>query len=431
MIEERFIFSSRAKAWLMRGYVAGFVLVLLGALLSQMGHDPSHIVGEGAHGEGGGHPSMSWYHRLFTAVWTDNLYFLGIALGGVLFFAIQYAAQVGWSATVKRVALAMGGFLPLSSVLLVLGFFFFGSHLFHWTHHELYDPASPAFDSILDGKKGYFFWPSGSHPNIPWFFLFRMLVFLTVWQYFYRWFRRLGDREDMEGGTLHWRKLRTVSAVFIVFFAVSSSIAAWDWVLSIDTHWFSTMIGWYVFSSWWVGSLAMFTLLVVLIKENTGLLGFVNSNHLHDLGKFVFAFSIFWTYIWFSQFLLIYYANIPEESIYFVERWMSGTYSPWFYSILFLNFVLPFLLLLTRDSKRTPIILKVVCVLVILGHWLDFHLMTTPGTLGQSGGIGLIEIGVLVTFLCLFLWTTMAALGRSLLVAKNHPLLEESLQHHV
>ena len=134
--------------------------------------------------------------------------------------------------------------------------------------------------------------------------------------------------------------MRKLSAVFLVIFAVTSSIAAWDWVMSIDTHWFSTMFGWYVFASWWVTTLALITFITIHLKEK-GLLSIVNENHLHDIGKFVFAFSVFWTYIWFSQFLLIYYSNIPEESIYFVERWNNDQYGIIFFVNLFLNFVLP------------------------------------------------------------------------------------------
>jgi hypothetical protein len=157
----------------------------------------------------------------------------------------------------------------------------------------------------------------------------------------------------------------------------------------------------------------------------------VNENHIHDLGKFVFAFSIFWTYIWFSQFLLIYYANIPEESVYFVERLSSDVYSPYIFVNLALNFVLPFLVLMTRDAKRHTIFLKVVCSLIILGHWFDFFLMVQPGTLGHNGGFGLMEVGMLLVFVSLFGFVALKGLTKGNLVAKNHPMLEESYHHHI
>jgi hypothetical protein len=207
-------------------------------------------------------------------------------------------------------------------------------------------------------------------------------------------------------------------------------MAAWDWVMSIDTHWFSTMFGWYVFASWWVAGLALTLFIVVMLKDK-GYLSIVNQNHLHDLGKFVFAFSIFWTYIWFSQFLLIYYAHIPEETVYFMERWKSAHYAPVFYLNLILNFFFPFLVLMTRDSKRHSRILKVVCPVVVFGHWLDFYLMVSPGTVGENGGFGFLEIGLILVFLCSFLYVFYTSLSKMPLIAKNHPMLKESLQHHI
>jgi hypothetical protein len=215
-----------------------------------------------------------------------------------------------------------------------------------------------------------------------------------------------------------------------VFFGASSSIAAWDWVMSIDTHWFSTMFGWYVFASWWVTGLATITLIVAFLKGE-GYLKIVNSNHLHDLGKFVWAFSIFWTYIWFSQFLLIYYAHIPEETVYFVERMRNSPYGWIFYTNIILNFVLPFLLLMTRDAKRQLSTLKVVCPIIVVGHWLDFYNMVTPGVMQHNGAIGLLEIGVFLIFGSVFLLFVLNNLSKVPLFGKNDPMLEESLHHHI
>jgi hypothetical protein len=218
--------------------------------------------------------------------------------------------------------------------------------------------------------------------------------------------------------------------LFIIFFAITSSMSAWDWVMSIDTHWFSTMFGWYNFASYFVAGLATITLAVIYLKE-AGYLKMLTENHLHDLGKFVFAFSVFWTYIWFSQFLLIYYANIPEETIYFLERLQSGEYGKFIFINLFLNFVFPFLALMTRDAKRKTIILKIVCYAVIVGHWLDFWLMITPGTLKEHGGLGLLEIGLALIYVAAFAFVVAQALTKAPLIAKNHPMIQESLHHNV
>ncbi len=200
--------------------------------------------------------------------------------------------------------------------------------------------------------------------------------------------------------------------------------------MSIDPHWFSTMFGWYIFASWWVTGLAVITLIVANLKS-AGYLKVVNANHLHDLGKFCFAFSIFWTYIWFGQYLLIYYANIPEETVYFIERQRNAPYSWIFYTNLFLNFVFPFLLFMTRDAKRQISMLKVVTPIIIIGHWFDFFNIVTPGVMKHDGVMGLLEIGTGLIFAATFLLVVLNSLSKMPLVAKNDPMLQESLHHHI
>ncbi|MEQ9049796.1 MAG: quinol:cytochrome C oxidoreductase, partial [Marinoscillum sp.] len=266
--------------------------------------------------------------------------------------------------------------------------------------------------------------------STPVFFLARMVIFFGVWYVLFAKLKNLAYQEDLEGGTEKWYQMRKLSAIFIIFFAVSSSMAAWDWVLSIDTHWFSTMFGWYNFASWWVSGLALTAFIVVLLKDK-GYLSIVNANHIHDLGKFIFAFSIFWTYIWFSQFLLIYYANIPEETIYYVERWKNGQYAPLFYLNLIVNFFFPFLVLMTRNAKRHARFIKVVAPVIIIGHWLDFYLMITPGTLKGNGGFGFLELGLMFVYSGAFIYVVLNQMAKAPLYAKNHPMLEESLHHHI
>lgn len=427
MVEEKFEFTSKTKKNLVIFIVVGLVLSALGILLMNMG---------GGHGEehaaeaAGGHHGFHWTQRLYANLWINNVFFIGLALVGVLFFAIQYAAQAGWSVGIKRIPLSFGAWIPVGALLMIAVYFVASHDLFHWTHSSLYDPSSPDYDSIIDGKKSYFFWPMDENPSFPVFFVARMLIFFAVWYILFLRLKKLAYAEDLEGGTAHWYKMRKVSAIFIVIFAVTSSIAAWDWVMSIDTHWFSTMFGWYVFASWWVAGLSLTALIVVLLKDK-GLLSIVNANHIHDIGKFMFAFSIFWTYIWFSQFLLIYYANIPEETIYFVERFQNSQYTPVFYMNLILNFFLPFLILMTRDSKRHGRFVKVIAPIIILGHWFDFYLMIIPGTLKENGGYGFLELGLFMTYAGAFIFVVLDRLSKGSLFAKNHPMLEESLHHHI
>jgi len=385
-------------------------------------HENHEAKGEEHHG------SPVWLKRIYTSLWQNNIFFTGIGIIGLFFIAIQYAAQAGWSAPIKRIPLAIGSWIPVAGVLTLVLWFVVKEDLFHWTHSDLYAQGEH-FDKALKGKSGFFYWPLAAG-TFPLFFILRMVVFFGLWYLFFTWIRKEMLAEDLDGSTEHWYTARKFSAIFLVIFAVSSSVSAWDWVMSIDTHWFSTMFGWYIFASWWVTGLAVITLIIAYLKD-AGYLKVVTSNHLHDLGKFIFAFSIFWTYIWFSQFLLIYYANIPEETVYFVSRLKNPPYSWIFYANLFLNFVLPFLLFMTRDAKRHISMLKLVCPIVIVGHWFDFYNMVTPGVMQHNGGLGFLEIGLGLVFTAAFLYVVLNALSKLQLVAKHHPFMEESLNHHI
>lgn len=416
--EEKFQFTSDIKKKLFVWGGVGLGLLILGIILSAIvggGHETAH----GAT-EGGGHHEVHWYDRVFANLWINNLYFTGLAVIGVFFTALNYVSRAGWSAILKRIPEAFGAWLPIAGVLMLVVFLIGGHSIFHWTHSGLYEEGGPEYDPIIAGKQGYLNYP---------FYLIRMVLYFGLWYFFFRLIRKESLAEDINGGLLHYHKMVKYSAIFIVIFAVTSSTSAWDWVLSIDTHWFSTMFGWYVFSSWFVSGLALITLMTVILKENGYLKG-LSSEHLHDLGKFVFAFSIFWTYIWFSQFLLIYYANLPEETIYYVERLANDYYAGFFFANLFMNFFIPFLVLMTRDSKRHTIFLKVVCTVVLAGHWVDFYMMVTPAVLKESGTFGLIEIGTYVLYGSAFLFVVLTSLSKASLVAKNHPMLGESLHHH-
>lgn len=470
MAKDRFEFSAGIKKQILIVGIVGLLLLVVGAMLPSGGHEAEHDAGhatEQSHGgdhdadnnhEGGdddhgaeaeeghgGAPDFefsggedgeaghekTWFDRFIIDFWINNVYFTGLALIGIFFFAIQYAAQAGWSTYVLRIPLSMAHWLPIAGVLMLVTFLVFNHDIFHWTHSDLYEEGGAHFDSIINGKKGYFFNPLGGEGGgFPVFYVLRMVLFFSIWVWLFMKLRKLAYAEDELGGDQSWFKMRRLSAIFLVIFAVTSSIAAWDWIMSIDTHWFSTMFGWYVFASWWVSGLAFITLVIVLLKE-AGYMPQVTSNHLHDLGKFVFAFSIFWTYIWFSQFLLIYYANIPEESVYFVERFLSDHYSPFFFANIVINFFLPFLVLMTRDAKRLNVFLKIVCVIVLLGHWLDFYLMITPGTLGAEGAFGLTEVGMYLMFGSAFVFVVLSALSKFNLVPKNHPMAGEAAHHHI
>lgn len=457
--DERFIFTSKAKTRLIILGAVGALLLIVGMLLPSGEHktegsgggeehhsaatidskavastevaaepQQEHAEHAAAAEEGEAHHEVPGLkHRIYAALWTNSVFFCGLGIIGLFFVAVQYAAQAGWSAPINRIPLAMGSWIPVAGVSMLVLWFIVKGEVFHWSHADLY--VGEHADKILLGKSGMWYWPLAAG-SFPIFFILRMVIFFGLWYMFFIWIRREMLAEDINGGVEHWYTARKLSAIFLVIFAVSSSVAAWDWVMSIDPHWFSTMFGWYVFATWWVCGLAVITLIVASLKD-MGYLKSVNANHLHDLGKFIFAFSIFWTYIWFSQFMLIYYANLPEETVYFIERKYTSPYSWVFILNLIMNFVLPFLLFMTRDSKRNISTLKVICPIVIIGHWFDHYQMVTPGVMKTHGAFGLLEIGMLCIFAALFLFVTLNALAKHPLVGNKHPMMGEALTHHI
>jgi hypothetical protein len=240
--------------------------------------------------------------------------------------------------------------------------------------------------------------------------------------------RRNSLQEDINGGLSYYRRSIPLSAVFIVLFAVTSSTSAWDFIMSIDARWFSTLFGWYTFAGLFVSGMAMLCMFILYLKSR-GYLPNVNHNHLHNVGIFMFAFSVFWTYLWFSQFMLIWYANLPEEVTYYQVRWEH--FRTLWYSNLIVNFIMPFLVLMTRDAKRQRRIMWIGGTIIICGHWLDVFLMVMPGTVGANWHIGFIELGIAVGYLGAFILSTLTELSKASLVPKHHPMLQESLHHHI
>lgn len=365
-------------------------------------------------------------HQAWSNLLQNTFYFMAISLAGTFFLAVQYAAEVGWSVVLKRILEAMGTFLPFAAVLMMIVFFGNmiaghngGHYIYHWLHHDLYDPASAEYDKIIAGKSGYL--------NLP-FFVIRMLAYFAIWIGFTRLFRKLSLKEDIEGGNANYLKARKYSATFLVLFAVTSSTSAWDFIMSIDTHWYSTLFGWYTFAGMFISGIAVMNfILVYLVKK--GNMPFITEHHLHDAGKFMFAFSIFWTYLWFAQFMLIWYANVPEEVTYFMIRF--DHYRPLFIANFLINFITPFLGLMTRDAKRKLNLLMTVSVILFIGHWIDVFLMVTPGVVKEHWHIGWMEIGTTLGFLGLFIYVVGTSLSKAPLLREKHPLLQESLHHSI
>ena len=427
-LDEQFEFTGESKRRLLIGVGVGVALVAFGAFLLASGvgehtHEVTGGVGASAGDPAGGEHHYKWTTRIWANVWLNAIYFTGASVIGMFFMSYNYLAQASWSSAFKRIPEALPGYLPFMGIIVVATFFIAGHDLFHWTNPGLYDKTSVDYDPIIAGKAGFL--------NTP-FYLIRVVLYFVLWYILWRVVRGFSLQEDLYGGTSYYEKSIKYGTAFLVVFAVTSSTSAWDFVMSIDTHWFSTMFGWYTLASWHVTGLAVITITVVSLKER-GYLQIVNDSHLQDLGKFMFAFSIFWTYVWFAQFMLIYYANIPEETIYYRERFsgFGGIYKAPFFINIALNFVFPFLVLMTRDSKRTYTILKLAAWGIIIGHYFDFYVNIMPGTVGEHGGFGPVEFGMILIFACGFMWSIASQLEKANLIPKNHPMLEESLHHDI
>ncbi len=367
------------------------------------------------------------YHH--TRVWANLLvngyFYMGIGLLATFFMALQYAAEVAWSVAVKRVYEAVSSYLPVGAVimfLIILAGQLHLHHLYHWMDPETIQEGSPKYDEVIANKHGYF--GAGN-----WFFWLRTIAYLVIWSLFQRGFRKRSLEEDMTGGTaIHYKNMGK-AAVFLVFFAVTSSTSAWDWMMSIDVHWFSTMYGWYAFSGMWISAMITIIMFTLYLKRN-GYLPQVNESHIHDIGKWMFAVSFLWSYLWFMQFMLIWYTNIPEEIIYFQERLHDFGYMGLMWTVFVLNFVFPMVLLMSRDSKRNYFFLIFVGCIIFVGHWLDVFMMVMPATVKSHWHLGWLEIGMALGFLGLLLFVIHRALTKAPLMVQKHPYLDESLHHH-
>ena len=379
------------------------------------------------------HHDQTWANLLW-----NNFIFMGLALGATFFLAVQYVAEVGWSAVIKRPLEAMGQSLPIAGIFMIVIIAFGGHHLYHWMAEGITDPNSANYDEIIAGKSGFL---------NPVFFWIRVILYFVIWSFFARKFRANSIAIDAGEGTAAYMRNSKAATAFLVLFAVTESTMSWDFIMSIDTHWYSTLFGWYTFAGFFVTSLAVLGFIVAYLKHR-GYLEEVTEHHLHDIGKFMFAFSIFWTYLWFAQFMLIWYSNIPEEVTYFMLR--QDHYRGLWLTAFFVNFFAPFLILMTRDAKRKKYLLMFVSIVIFIGHWLDFYLMIIPGSMVTAshhvaehaaaaheaagpliGSIGWMEVGTTIGFLGLFAFITQHFLSKAPLVVKDHPMMEESLHHSI
>ncbi|MDX2002968.1 MAG: quinol:cytochrome C oxidoreductase [Chitinophagales bacterium] len=409
---ETFVVPGRTKK-----IAAGLVIFGLLALIAGYFLYPGHGHGHGGH-EGPVTHTRIWANLLICAYYST-----GIGLAATFFIATHQIGYGGWHVLIRRIPEAMGAYLLYGGLALLAVFaivLLSGDHqLYHWMDHSAYEPG-PNYDKILDGKKGFL--------NIP-FFAFRLICYTVLWAGTAYMLRSISRKEDEVGIQSTYKRSKYLAALFIVIFAVTNSTSSWDFIMSTDPHWYSTLFGWYNFASYTCAGFCTVVLLLAFVKGQ-GYMKRVNEEHFHNLGMFIFGFSVFWTYLWFSQFMLIWYANIPEETIYFDRRFENGWFKFLFFANLIINFFVPFLGLMRRKSKRNVQNLATFAAILLVGHYIDFYMMVMPNSVGNDAGFGLPEIGAISLFAGLFIIVVLNALTKASLVPVNNPYLKESIIHH-
>lgn len=353
-------------------------------------------------------PPATW-----TSILLNNFFFLSLALGAMFFYSVQYVTDAGWSVMFKRVPEAMSSYVfPALVVMLVL---YFGAE-------EIYEWAVPSItesDALIAHKSPYL--------NLPFFYL-RLVILFAVWIAMIIILRRASAKEDTEGGAEWFRRSRHWSMVFIFIFAITFSIAAFDWIMSIDSHWFSALFGIRAIISSFYYAVAT-VILIVICLNRSGYFESMNKYHLSDFARYLFRLSIVWGYLWFMQYLIIWYANIPETTFYYVYR-VSEPWTVMFYAELIINWTIPFLALMADYPARKRAVLVPVSILLLAGFYISLYLQIMPGSRGVFNP-GFIDIGSFAGFAGVFILLFMRTLSKRALFPKQHALLKESLGHHL
>lgn len=352
----------------------------------------------------------------FFAYLTGWSFLLTTALGGLFFLIFHHLTRASWSITINRINESLIWAFPL---LFVLGLpLLFGMHdLYHWTHAELYDPNSPEYDEILAGKRAYL--------NTP-FWAVRMVLYFVVWTFVSYRLYTTSLRQDLDPDPDIPAKLRSTSAWGLPLTAVTVAFASYDILMSTDPHWFSTIFGVYFFSGGIVSAVATIILVAALLQRTGGRLqGVITTEHYQDLGKYLFGFVVFWAYIGFSQYMLYWYGGIPEETVWYQHRLQNGW--EWHSALLLgFHFVVPFLVLLPRGTKRMLPVLSFVAVWLLGMHWFDMHWVVLP-VLRDSGSFHWVDFTCWLGLTGIFAGALMYRLTRHPLVPQNHPSLGASL----
>lgn len=353
--------------------------------------------------------------RVWTSYLVSFFYFSCLGLGGLFFAAIQHITKAGWSSSIRRYAEAMTAFIPfilVGGLILLLG----AKSLFSWTHEDVINSSS-----LIKAKTAYL--------NIP-FLAIRLVICALGW-FAFKWFI-VGNslHQDQSGDNQLTLKNVSLSVAFILFFAISFSFFSVDLLMSLLPTWYSTIFGIYCFAGLFQATFAVLALMIIFMKRAGFVKGYITVEHLHDIVKFMKGFTVFWAYIAFSQFMLIWYANIPEETEYYIMRSQNGWLAISFLLLIF-RFIVPFVALLPRGLKRNENHVIAVSVLVLVMQYIDIYWMVYPNFNDGLIRFGALEIGLFLGFLGIFLLALTSFLKKYSVVALKDPRLQEAINHHV
>ena len=360
-------------------------------------------------------PSRAWHAYMLGLFYTTSL-----ALGGLFFTAIQHAVGAGWSVNIRRFCESFTAFLPhcfIATLVFVFGIMWSGADVYDWFHPEIV-----AKDALLQHKAAYL---------NPSFFILRIVIFFTLWIFFAKKIIGYSLKQDENGDHSWTKKAIPLSVAFLIIFALSYSLFSIDILMSLEAHWFSTIFGVYTFAGLFQSTLSAMLLFIFYVRKKGLLKEYVNENHFHDLGKFLLAFTTFWAYIAFSQYMLIWYANLPEETLFFIPRVHNG----WIWvsiSLIVFKFIVPFIVLLPRHSKRDTSLLTVVAMLILFMQFVDLYWLIYPNLNPNHELVfGWTEVLIFLGFIGGFVFVALRFLSQNPLIPYNDPRLYESLHHHV
>jgi len=382
------------------------------------------------------------FDRFFRSYLIGFIVILSISLGGLFFTMLQYAVRAGWSITVRRIAEGIASNLMWIWVLFIpIVIAAFTTHLYHWMH--------PAGDEVLEHKAPYFFFytPSEDGTAIPWFWLIRAVVFFGVWWTLARFFVLTSIAQDESGDVNLTHRMQWWAPLGLVLYALTQTFASFDWVMSLEAHWFSTIYPVYFFAASCCGAFSLIIITAWFLQRQDRVRREITLEHYHDMGKLLFAFGVvFWAYIGYSQYMLQWYANIPETTGWWITRSMHG----WGAVSIFLlvgHFVGPFLILMSRHIKRFTTVLAAVAVWMIFMHVVDICWLILPqiphealytatsmselreAVTDADLGYGwhAMDILLVVAMLCLLAAGTAYRLSKAALVPQQDPRLTEAM----